>query len=93
MPIPLNQSSERGDAGVIDKGWTRNFVKPRVDLIFNEDDKVPMSIPDHITEKSMSIDFFLRRPGMEGNYVPGPRSGSVAQQISGQPEFHCVTSL
>lgn len=61
MPIPLNQLSERGDAGVIDKGWTRNFVIPRVDLIFNEDDKVPMCIPDHITEKSMSIDFFSQK--------------------------------
>lgn len=55
------QSSERGDTGVINKGWTRNFVTPRVDLIFNEDDKVPMSIPDHITEKSMSIDFFSQK--------------------------------
>ena len=51
------QPRDRGDACVIDEGWTRNFVAPTVDLSFNEDGKGPVNIPSHINEESTSIDF------------------------------------
>lgn len=87
------QPSERGDAGVIYEDWTGNLVSPSVDLSFNEDDKGPVSILGHITEKSMSIDFSLRSPGKGINYPPELRSGSATKQIPVQPELYCDTSF
>lgn len=59
------QPRDRGDAGVINEGWTRNTVAPNVDLSFSENDNRPVNIPGHITEESTSVDLlslFIRDP-------------------------------